>query len=216
MNKLIIVNGTMEAVEGIHIGGNNEGTKVGGCDNAVIRNPITNEPYIPGSSIKGAMRSIMEKTTGKYNNGKPCGCGDAKCIVCKLFGAHMNMQAKSGEPRLMIRDMPIDNNFKHELLESGLNISDIIEIKSSTMVDRNTNTAATGSLRSIERVAAGTKFSCEYVIKVFDGDNEKELIDALKSNLDALSILGIGSKTTSGSGQVSFDIDWDKAKVVKF
>lgn len=214
MKKLIVIEGTMTAVNGIHIGGNNDGTKVGGCDNPVIRNPLTNEPYIPGSSIKGVMRSTMEKYMDKHNNGKPCGCGDANCIVCKLFGAHMNTRARSGEPRLMIRDMGIDEAFKKDMMDSGIGFNDIIEIKASTMVDRSTNTAANGSLRNVERVAAGTKFKCEFVLKIFEGDNEKELMDAIKKNIETISILGIGAKTTSGSGQIKFDINWDKVKVI--
>lgn len=214
LKKLVIVSGTMTAVEGIHIGGNNEGTKVGGCDNPVIRNPLTGKPYIPGSSIKGVMRSTMEKIEDKSRNGKPCGCGDPKCMVCKLFGAHMNMRANSGEPRLLIRDMEIDPDFEQELLDSGANYSDIIEIKTSTMVDRSTNTAASGSLRNVERVAAGTKFKCEFAFKVFEGDNEKAMMDAVKNVIGAIEVLGIGSKTTAGCGQVKFDIDWDKVKTV--
>ena len=214
LKKMIVIEGTMTAVEGIHIGGNNEGTKIGGCDNPVIRNPLTGKPYIPGSSIKGVMRSTLEKIEDKSRNGKPCGCGNSNCMVCKLFGAHMNLRASSGEPRLLIRDMDIDPEFEQELLDSGANYSDIIEIKTSTMVDRSTNTAAGGSLRNVERVAAGTKFKCEFVLKVFDGDDEKAMINAIKKLLTSVEVLGIGSKTTAGCGQVKFDIDWDNMKTV--
>lgn len=214
LKKMITISGVMTAVEGIHIGGNNEGTKIGGCDNPVIRNPLTSKPYIPGSSIKGVMRSTLEKIEDKSRNGKPCGCGNSNCMVCKLFGAHMNMRASSGEPRMLIRDMDIDPDFERELLDSGANYSDIIEIKASTMVDRSTNTAAGGSLRNIERVAAGTKFKCEFVLKIFDGDDEKAMINTIKKLLEAVEILGIGSKTTAGCGQVKFDMDWDNIKTL--
>ena len=214
LKKMIVIGGTMTAVEGIHIGGNNEGTKVGGCDNPVIRNPLTGKPYIPGSSIKGVMRSTLEKIEDKSRNGKPCGCGNSNCMVCKLFGAHMNMQANSGEPRLLVRDMDIDPEFENWLYESGKDCFDIIEIKASTMVNRSTNTAAGGSLRNIERVAAGTKFKCEFVLKIFDGDDEKAMINTIKKLLSSVEVLGIGSKTTAGCGQVKFDIDWDNMKIM--
>lgn len=212
LNKIIIINGTMTAVEGIHIGGNNDGTKIGGCDNPVIRNPLTDEPYIPGSSIKGVMRSITEKVLNKTSNGKPCGCGNPNCIVCTLFGAHMNTKANSGEPRLMVRSMSLSEDFKEYLKEHGISMKNVIETRSSTMVDRSTNTAATGSLRNFEVVTAGTKFDCEFAIKIFDGDDEKKLIDAVKRAISNVEIMGIGAKTTSGTGKVKFDIDWSNIK----
>ena len=211
IKKIIEFNGTMTIKSGVHIGGNDNGTKVGGCDNPVIRNPLTNDPYIPGSSIKGALRSCAEKMpayAGKIRNGKPCGCGQETCMVCKLFGAHMNMRAASGEPRLIVRDMNLSPDFLDRVMESGGSRSDIIETKTSTMIDRSTNTAAGGHLHNMERVAAGTVFDRSLSHKVMDKDNEAELINFFKKCLSIVEATGIGGKVTSGSGQVEFDIDW--------
>lgn len=211
IKKIIEFNGTMTIKSGVYIGGNDNGTKVGGCDNPVIRNPLTNDPYIPGSSIKGALRSCAEKMpayAGKIRNGKPCGCGQETCMVCKLFGAHMNMRAASGEPRLIVRDMNLSPDFLDRVMESGGSRSDIIETKTSTMIDRSTNTAAGGHLHNMERVAAGAVFDCSFSIKVMDKDNEAELINFFKKCLSIVEATGIGGKVTSGSGQVEFDIDW--------
>lgn len=211
IKKIIEFNGTMTIKSGVHIGGNDNGTKVGGCDNPVIRNPLTNDPYIPGSSIKGALRSCAEKMpayAGKIRNGKPCSCGQETCMVCKLFGAHMNMRAASGEPRLIVRDMNLSPDFLDRVMESGGSRSDIIETKTSTMIDRNTNTASGGHLHNMERVAAGAVFDCSFSIKVMDKDNEAELINFFKKCLSIVEATGIGGKVTSGSGQVEFDIDW--------
>lgn len=211
IKKIIELNGTMTIKSGVHIGGNDNGTKVGGCDNPVIRNPLTNDPYIPGSSIKGALRSCAEKMpayAGKIRNGKPCSCGQETCMVCKLFGAHMNMRAASGEPRLIVRDMNLGPDFLDRVMESGGSRSDIIETKTSTMIDRSTNTAAGGHLHNMERVAAGAVFDCSFSIKVMDKDNEAELINFFKKCLSIVEATGIGGKVTSGSGQVEFDIDW--------
>ena len=63
MKKLeskIFIKGKMKAITGLHIGGTNNELSIGGMDNAVIKNPITNEPYVPGSSLKGKMRSLLE------------------------------------------------------------------------------------------------------------------------------------------------------------
>lgn len=228
IKKLVEFDGTMTVKSGVHIGGNEEGTKVGGCDNPVIRNPLTDEPYIPGSSIKGALRSCAEKMpdyAGKIRDGLPCGCGQPDCMVCKLFGAHMNVRASSGEPRLIVRDMQLNKEFMDKLTLSGGSRSDLVEVKASTMIDRRTNTAYKGdysekgrrggSLRNMERVAAGTVFDCSFVLKITDKDNEDEMVAFFKKLISVIEATGIGGKVTSGSGQVEFDIDWKHPREIK-
>jgi len=60
----VTIAGTIKAETGLHIGGAETGLEIGGVDNVVIRDPLTNQPYIPGSSLKGAMRSLLEKANG--------------------------------------------------------------------------------------------------------------------------------------------------------
>ncbi|MGB9665660.1 MAG: RAMP superfamily CRISPR-associated protein, partial [Ignavibacteria bacterium] len=57
--KKILIEGTITAKTGLHIGGSSVGMSIGGADATVVRNPLTNEPYIPGSSLKGKMRSLL-------------------------------------------------------------------------------------------------------------------------------------------------------------
>ena len=64
LNKKILIKGEIEALSGLLIGGSNTAMGIGGPDKMVIRNPITNEPYIPGSSIKGKIRSLLEISYG--------------------------------------------------------------------------------------------------------------------------------------------------------
>jgi CRISPR-associated protein Csm3 len=58
----------IRAVTGLRIGGGSTGIEIGGVDNVVVRNPLTNEPYIPGSSLKGKMRSLLERHTKAEQN----------------------------------------------------------------------------------------------------------------------------------------------------
>ena len=58
----------LRALTGLHIGGSAGGIAIGGLDNPVIRDPLTNRPYVPGSSLKGKMRSLLEKHYGKEPN----------------------------------------------------------------------------------------------------------------------------------------------------
>ena len=90
--------GQIELVSGLHIGSGNAEMHIGGTDNPVIKNPVTNQPYIPGSSLKGKMRSLLEWRAGVVGvaEGKPLGfkhlgklSGDAAAqgrTILKLFG----------------------------------------------------------------------------------------------------------------------------------
>ena len=59
---------------GLHIGGGGENLDIGGLDKPVIRDPLTKYPYLPGSSIKGKLRSTLERLLNKPLN-RPGGSG---------------------------------------------------------------------------------------------------------------------------------------------
>ena len=83
------LSGKIVVKTGLHIGAGNDKVEIGGMDNPIIRNPLTHEPYIPGSSIKGKMRSLMEWKFDKLKStgGKVCSCGLPECKVCRVFGS---------------------------------------------------------------------------------------------------------------------------------
>ncbi|MBF1989590.1 type III-A CRISPR-associated RAMP protein Csm3 [Fischerella thermalis] len=58
----------LSAETGLHIGGGGENLDIGGLDKPVIRDPLTKYPYLPGSSIKGKLRSILERLLKKPLN----------------------------------------------------------------------------------------------------------------------------------------------------
>jgi CRISPR-associated protein Csm3 len=58
----------ISAETGLHIGGGGENLDIGGLDKPVIRDPLTKYPYLPGSSIKGKLRSILERLLNKPLN----------------------------------------------------------------------------------------------------------------------------------------------------
>jgi len=102
LRKKIRVRGHLITLTGLHVGGSDVGLKVGGADKVVVKDPATGRPYIPGSTIKGKIRCLLEKggfccppgdprLAAKYHHkpsGKPqwasCFCGT--CVVCQLFG----------------------------------------------------------------------------------------------------------------------------------
>lgn len=201
----IFIKGQIVAKTGLHVGGSGQGMAIGGTDSPVLRDPITNIPYIPGSSLKGKMRSLLEKTTGKMNihDGKadPCNCGH--CDVCKIYG--VSAQDNSEKPgRLIVRDAFM-NEESAKLLEKSSNTDmPYTEIKTEVNIDRITSKA---NPRQIERVPAGAVFNLELVLDVYDGDDHKELINIVRKSLNLLQDDYLGGSGTRGYGQVEIEIE---------
>ncbi len=206
LQKHIKLSGKLVCKSGIRVGGSKEDLEVGGIDNPVIRDPVSRLPYIPGSSLKGKLRSLSEYRLGKVtNDGKPCGCAQEDCLVCKIFGPHMSPRHNLGPTRIIVRDAHLSAESKESLealRESGIDFS---EIKTENIIDRRTGIAADGGLRTGERVPAGTKFDLVRSIRIFDGDDEKQLINFLQQSLAALQNDTLGGSGTRGYGWVEIE-----------
>src|SRR5581483_5309753 len=166
----------IQAVTGLHIGGATEDISIGGVDKTVIRDPLTNRPYIPGSSLRGKMRSLIEKYKGKeqnqrINQGFIHSCQNNEwqiyqtCEVCQVFG--VPGEREFGTPaRLIVRDVHMDKDSADQLekLQTDLPFS---EVKVEVAIDRVTSQA---NPRQIERVPAGTLFGgAEMVYSLYAG-----------------------------------------------
>ena len=172
---------------------------------AVIRNPIDNKPYIPGSSLKGKMRSLIELrdgTIGKIPMGKNIPnppSDDPNSLACRLFGSS-TQDDKQRPSHLIVRDGKLltpDDVFKNTDLP-------FTEAKTEVVIDRIT---AAAMPRTIERVPAGAEFKLDMVLNIFEGDNENEL---KKETLNALLLVQndyLGGSGSRGSGQVKFKIE---------
>lgn len=212
----------VEAVTGLHIGGTESGIEIGGVDKTVIRDPLTNRPYIPGSSLKGKMRSLLEKYRGLEQNQRigqgyihSCGAdrkGDAargeymQCDVCQVFGVPGERDF-STPTRLVVRDVPLTVESAGLLNQSGRTDLPYTEIKTEVSIDRVTSAA---NPRQMERVPAGSLFGpAELVFSVYDGDgcSPKSDIARLKTLLEGLQLVEddyLGGLGTRGSGKVRF------------
>lgn len=207
----IILTMNIEAVTGLHIGGSSVGLEIGGLDKAVIRNPLTNQPYIPGSSLRGKMRSQLEKKLGlKQNNRigqvtihtckKPEEYNaNGGCPVCHVFGVPGEVEA-TGPTLLVVRDVTLtpDSAAALEKLKSDLPFA---ELKTEVAIDRVTSAATP---RTIERVPAGAIFGpAELVFSVYD---QADLV-RFKYVLEALQLVEddyLGGSGSRGSGKVKF------------
>lgn len=199
------ITGTLKCESGLHIGGSAEQIEIGGVDLPIIKHPVTGEPYIPGSSFKGKMRSQLERKAGKMSgNGEPCNCGNETCIICKVFGAHKNTRHKLGPTRLIVRDACFSEKTRTEL-ENHLKDkgSSYIEKKIENTVNRMQGTAA--HPRSQERVPAGAEFDMELVLQLFDIDGDgQDFIEFIKEGLRQVQDTYLGGGGSRGSGKVSF------------
>lgn len=210
--KKIVFRGDIIALTGIAVGGSNTSMGIGGVDKGVIRNLITQQPYIPGSTLKGKMRSLLELAYGQIGD-KPMGSGvkngpsekeGDKSTV--LFGnaSNQNYQRPS---RVIVRDA-----YLSEIQGEGKSIDEFFkntellftEVKSEVVIDRITSKAMP---RQLERVPAGAKFDFELVLNIFSEDNEQELLKNLFTSLRLLHNDYIGGSGSRGSGQIRIDVN---------
>lgn len=222
-----VISGKIECITGLHIGGSTEGFEIAGMDNPVIRDPLTDQPYIPGSSLKGKLRSLLEWSLGEnqftglphhFTPGRkprtgeptyqPCSCG--RCEACHIFGVTPQTGVRPGEAgedgwwmtgpaRLTVRDaFPTEETVNEWKTWLGQGI--YTEIKSENAIDRVTSEA---NPRTMERVPAGSKFEFEMIFDVYK-HSDLELLKRLFSAMLLLENSALGGSGTRGHGQIKF------------
>lgn len=213
------ISGIIQCVSGLRIGGSKDTIEIGGMDNPIIRNPLDKFPYIPGSSLKGKIRSLLEweidgklGKDGNVHQFKDCN-NDDKCPICRIFGV-TDDAAKFGPGRAIFRDGWVTKVSKDKLKELQLKKGLLyVEEKTETAIDRLKGKAKDGSLRQYERVPAGTEFSFRIDYRVFDiNDGGKVDEDNFQWLLHGLWLLqqdALGSSGSRGYGQIRFGYDKD-------
>ena len=194
LNKYMTLNADLVLKSGLHIG---TGEKCHyGEPLTVMKSLTTQLPYIPGSSIKGKMRFLLEISFYNLPDGKPCQCG--KCAVCSLFGS--GSSTTTYEPsRLIFRDLILAEN-------SSILLEKIeLEKKAGVRIDRITGKAADKALYALERIPDGISFNLEVSARVFEGDDEEELKKWLTMGLYLLEQDALGGGGTRGSGHIGFE-----------
>lgn len=209
----IFITFDIRAATGLHIGGSDAGIEIGGVDKTVIRDPLTNRPYIPGSSLRGKMRSLLEKYNGLPQNqrigqGYIHTCKEAsayaQCDVCQVFGVP-GERTFSTPTRLIVRDVQMTDDTAKKLEERGRTDLPYTEAKTEVSIDRVTSAA---NPRQMERVPAGSIFGpAELVYSVYAGDDcdPQQDVARLKTVVEGLQMLeddylgGLGSR---GSGKI--------------
>lgn len=190
--KKIRINTTIELLTGLHIGGSDDSVEIGGIDNPVIKLATRdNQPYIPGSSLKGKMRCLLEQIEGAAKVG-----GSEK--INNLFG----YSATNQPSKLIVRDAMLTQTSAKALRECDNLDMPYTEGKWENVIHRVKGTAE--HPRQTERIPAGAKFDVEFVVNVWDDDNADSLIDLLQKGINALENDYLGGSGSRGYGQIKF------------
>lgn len=193
----IKITAVLKVLTGLHIGDNSGYAPIGALDNPVIRDSYSGDPFIPGSSLKGKMRSLLVKASlpeGQYIMPK---CENDPEKICRLFGTPGNNQGTNPKTaRLQFSDAFLAN--REELLRTG----GITEVKSENTITRSTSVA---NPRSMERVVRGARFGVTWFYTM---ENPGQLLEDMQTLSDGCKLLSmdyLGGSGTRGYGRVGFE-----------
>lgn len=225
------IRGELECLTGLHIGASKENMEIGALDSPVVRDPITSEPYIPGSSLKGKLRSLLEKATPELMPNRNGGttknpimrheCDDwekkgdtigaTNCPVCRLFGSSGPGENNRNFPaRLKVRDLKLINGDELKKIDTGLLYT---EWKFENSIDRVTSAA---NPRNLERVPKGAKFKFSIIYDVEDEDTLQADLDNLRLAIRLLHDDALGGHGSRGYGQVKLAFTGIEARKINY
>jgi CRISPR-associated protein Csm3 len=205
----IQIKGRIELLSGLHIGMGKDAIEIGGIDSPVVKHPHSGMPYIPGSSLKGKLRSLLEWHLGKLElDGNVWGSSrdgryDGADPVLRIFGT-THKDWKDGPTRLLVRDAMPSEEWRKDIIGRGLPLT---EEKFENNINRIQGKAGIG-IRKIERVPAGALFDFEMVYRVFDlqdgGSTDRANLKHLLQALQLLELDALGGSGSRGYGRIRF------------
>jgi len=225
--------GELECLTGLHIGASKENLEIGALDSPVVRDPQTRFPYIPGSSIKGKFRALLEKATPGLLPNRNGGtaknpimrheCSDTeeagntpgakRCPVCRLFGSTGPGEGNRNYPaRAKVRDLHLQEKSQEELekIDTGLFLT---EWKFENGIDRITSAA---NPRNIERVPRGAKFKFSILLDVEEQATFGEDLENLNLCMRLLQDDALGGHGSRGYGQVKLNLSKITARPIDY
>jgi CRISPR-associated protein Csm3 len=213
LQRILRLEGTLRLLSGLRIGASEGEIRIGGVDNQVIRHPHSQEPYIPGSSLKGKVRSLLEWRSGAVRP-EPLGVADLDDArhplvrpILQLFGVGGgdtldDAQARDlGPTRLAFWDAPLTREWVGGVDKDNLLP---VEVKTENRIDRIRGVAE--HPRQTERVPAGARFDFRLSIKRLDVDGDGEtLLGTVLAGLKLLELDSLGGSGSRGYGKVRFE-----------
>lgn len=227
----ISLDGSLKCLTGLHIGASKENMEIGALDSPVVRDPISLEPFIPGSSLKGKLRSLLERANHRILPNRQGGTernpvlrhecdgwepkkdvypGAIECPICRIFGATGRDNGANFPSRLKVRDLRLTKRSKKQLseIETGLLYT---EWKFENGIDRITSAA---NPRNLERVPRGAKFGFSIVYDVEDVETLQTDLENLQLAIRLLHDDALGGHGSRGYGHVRLDFDQIEARKI--
>ena len=217
----LILEGELHCETGLHIGAGKGSLEIGGSDNPVVKD-AQGRPYIPGSSLRGRIRSLLEQYSGAalpselvyvsrrkgqevriHQSDRP----DDE--ICLLFGRNAGrMERVTGDPldshhatpaRLAVFDAPLEIESITPAMRENLD-DELTEVKNENAIDRITSQA---NPRTLERVPAGARFRVRFIMDLLC-DEDAPLFSQLLQGMRLLEDDALGGGGSRGSGRVRF------------
>lgn len=198
MYAKIQITGNVEVRTGMHIGGSSAFAAIGAVDSPVVKDAVSNLPMIPGSSLKGKMRTLLAKAYNCDVAKKP----DEDCErLTRLFGSAKKGNVKRS--RILFSDMTLEN----EMQLRAMGLQSMTEVKFENTINR---ISAVANPRQIERVVRGSMFALDLIYEL---ENEDEFLEDMETIAEGLRLLQfdyLGGSGSRGYGKIAFsDINAD-------
>lgn len=196
MYSKIQITGVLETKTGMHIGGSSAFSAIGAVDSPVIKDVRTGKPMVPGSSLKGKIRTLLAK---KYNEAVVNPDNDAECIRRVFGSAKKDKDNKVHASKIIVSDMFLLN--EDEIRNRG--IESLTEVKFENNINR---ASAVATPRQIERAIKGLQFGIDMIYEVDNGKEDK-VIDDIKLLAEGMKMLEydyLGGSGSRGYGKVQF------------
>ena len=184
----ILIQCKLIVLTGMHIGDSSAFSAIGAVDSQVVRDPLTGLPIVPGSSLKGKLRTLLARSISGDIQNMPAHDNDDERIK-RLFGSSKPVRAA----RLQFADSFVSN--AAEMRRVG-----ITEVKAENGINRADSVA---NPRFIERVSRGTQFDVKIVYEIADESQISEDLAILAKGMKLLQLDYLGGHGTRGSGRIS-------------
>lgn len=193
---------TITLLTGLHIGSGKDRIQIGGLDQEVIKHPHTGMPPIPGSSLKGKIRSLLEIARGKEL--------EKDEEINTYFGRAAKRETTTEPTRLLFRDFSLTETWQREFEERKRSGKLFFEEKTEISIDRKSGTVGGSGVRQFERVPSGVAFVGEIVVRIFEGDSVAKAQELLQEGFAMLEDDALGGSGSRGYGQVKITPDWSE------
>ena len=212
LTRIKQITATLILKTGLHIGAGDTEMRIGGTDNPVVKDPLSGQPYIPGSSLKGKIRSLLEWRHGLVlaakgspfsfkHLAKEQGNVAGRRLIALFGGAPDKdgdtLVSEIGPTRLAFWDCPLNKDWKKDADDRNILTT---EAKSENTIDRISGVAA--NPRFTERVIAGAHFDFTLTLKVIDGE---DLLPMVLEGLKLLELDSLGGSGSRGYGKIAFE-----------